>query len=357
MIVESWFRNLASRAGEPPRIRRGHDLAPRSASAAGGRRTLLGAALAATAPPLLCRRAAAQAAGPTTIVVPVTPGTPQDTLARLLALFLQRRFGSPVVVENRPGASGNIGTQHVARAAPDGRTLLVQASPLVVNPSLFRGRMDYDPVRGFTPIALLGTSFVVLVVRPDLPADDVRGLVELARARPGALDYATPGNGTAPHLVMTLFARSAGIELTHIPYSGTAPSVQDLIGRRVATAMLPFPVALPLVETGRVRVLGVAARQRWEGMPAVPTLDEAGFPLANPELWYALLGPPGMAPDLVARLNEAVNAWLPEPATREAMRMGAIRPTGGTPEEARAHIAGQFEFWRGVIAREGISAD
>ena len=348
MATQSRFRRTSSPTGE---------LAPTAGAApARGRRTLLATAFAATALPLLRGRAAAQA-GPITIVVPVTPGTPQDTLARLLAPFLQRRFGNPVVVENRPGASGNIGTQHVARAVPDGRTLLSQASPFVVNPSLFRGRMDYDPVRGFTPIALLGSSFVVLVVRPDLPAEDVRGLVELARARPGALEYASPGNGTAPHLVMTLFMRSAGIELTHIPYSGTAPSVQDLIGRRVATAMLPLPVALPLVQAGQVRILGIAARQRWEELPAVPTLDEAGYPLSNTELWYVLLGPPGMAPDLVARLNEAVNAWLLEAATRNAMRAVAVRPTGGTPEAARAHIATEFEFWRGVIEREGISAN
>ncbi|MFT8246524.1 Bug family tripartite tricarboxylate transporter substrate binding protein [Roseomonas sp. BN140053] len=320
-----------------------------------GRRVLLATALAAPALLLPRGHAGAQPAGPVTIVVPTTPGTPQDILARLFALFLQQRSGAAAVVENRPGANGNIGTQHVARVAPDGRTLLVQASPLVVNPSLYPGRMDYDPVRGFTPVALLGSSFLVLVAHPDLPAADVRELAALARARPGALDYPSPGNGTAQHLVMTLFMRSAGIELNHIPYSGSAPAVQDLVGGRVTAGMLPSPMALPLAQAGQLRVLAVAARQRWEEMPAVPTLDEAGFPLANPELWYAMLGPPGMAPGLVAWLNEAVNTWLGEDATREKLRLGAMRPTGGTPEEARAHIAGQFAFWREVIAREGIT--
>ncbi|WP_043837857.1 tripartite tricarboxylate transporter substrate-binding protein [Muricoccus aerilatus] len=317
------------------------------------RRRLLRAALAA---PALAgaQRATAQVAGPVTIVVPVTPGTPQDFLARLLAPVLQRRLGQAVVVENRPGASGNIGTQAVARAAPDGRTLLVQASPLVVNPSLFPSTMGYDPVEGFTAIAKLSTSFVVLVVRPDLPADSVQGLVDLARARPGAFEYASPGNGTAQHLVMTLFTRAAGIDLTHIPYSGSAQSVQDLIGRRIAAAMLPYPMAMPLAQAGQVRVLGVAAERRWEDLPGVPTLADAGFPITSPELWYALLGPAGMRPETVALLNGVVNDWLAEAATRVALHAQAMRPAGGTPEEARAHIAAQFAFWREVIGGGGI---
>jgi tripartite-type tricarboxylate transporter receptor subunit TctC len=306
---------------------------------------------------VLLHRGAAAQGGPVTLVVPVTPGTPQDFLARLLAPFLQRRLGQTVVVENRPGASGNIGTQHVARAAPDGRTLLVQASPLVVNPSLFPATMDYDPVVAFTSIVKFSTSFVVLVVRPDLPVSDLRGFVAMARERPGALEYATPGAGTAQHLVMTLFTRAAGIDLVHIPYSGSAPAVQDLIGRRVAASMLPYPMALPLSQAGQVRVLGVAAESRWADQPELPTLAEAGFPLANPELWYALLGPAGMAPELVTRLNAEVNAWLAEPATVEALRRQAMRPAGGSPEVARAHIAGQFAFWRRVIGQGGISAD
>lgn len=316
------------------------------------RRVLLRSALCA--PLALGGGALGQVPGPTTIVVPVTPGTPQDMLARLLAIFLQRRFGQAVVVENRPGASGNIGTQHVARAAPDGRTLLVQASPFVVNPSLFPTTMGYDPVEGFTAIAKLSTSFVVLVVRPDLPAGNVQSLVDLARARPGALDYASPGNGTAQHLVMALFAREAGVELTHIPYSGSAAAVQDLVGRRIAAAMLPYPMALPLAQAGQLRVLGVAAERRWDDLPDVPTLAEEGYPISSPELWYALLGPPGMRAGMVAELNAAVNEWLAEPRTREALRAQAMRPAGGSPEEARAHVAGQFAFWRGVIRQGGI---
>ena len=321
------------------------------------RRALLRATLCAPAVLNLPRRAAAQGAGPVTIVVPVTPGTPQDMLARLLAPFLQRRLGQPVVVENRPGASGNIGTQAVARAAPDGRTLLVQASPLVVNPSLFPSTMGYDPVDGFTAIAKLSTSFVVLVVRPDLPVESVQGLVDLARARPGALEYASPGNGTAQHLVMTLFARTAGIDLTHIPYSGSAAAVQDLIGRRIAAAMLPYPMALPLAQAGQVRVLAIAAERRWEDLAQVPTLADAGFAISSPELWYALLGPAGMRPDNVALLNGVVNDWLAEPQTREMLRAQAMRPAGGTAAEARTHIAAQFSFWQGVIRQGGVPVE
>lgn len=321
------------------------------------RRVLLRAALCAPTVLGLSRGAVAQGAGPVTIVVPVTPGTPQDVLARLLAPFLQRRLGQAVVVENRSGASGNIGTQQVARAAPDGRTLLVQASPLVVNPSLFPSTMGYDPVERFTAIAKLSTSFLVLVVRPDLPVESIQGLVDLARARPGALEYASPGNGTAQHLVMTLFTRIAGIDLTHIPYSGTAPAVQDLIGRRIAVAMLPYPIALPLAQAGQVRVLGIAAERRWEDLAQVPTLADAGFPISSPDLWYALLGPAGMRPDTVALLNGAVNDWLAEAHTREVLHAQAMRPAGGTPEEARNYVGAQFAFWRQVIRQGDVSVE
>ena len=206
--------------------------------------------------------------GPVTIVVPFTPGTGVDILARLIAPFLQNRFSQPFVVENRPGASGNIGTQAVARAAPDGRTLMLQANTFAMNPSLFK-QVPYDPVSSFTPIIRLTRGDLVLAVNPATPAQDARAFAALARER--TLDYASPGNGTPQHLGMELFRLVADIKLNHVPYRGSAPAIQDLIGGRVAAMVLPVHTAIPLAQGGQVRMLSVGSPQRSAAVPDVPT--------------------------------------------------------------------------------------
>ncbi len=317
-----------------------------------GRRPLAAAALALAATPAL-----AQAPdGPITLVVPYTPGTGPDFLARLLAPFLTGRLGQPAVVDNRPGASGNIGTAGVARAAPDGRTFMVQPNTFVMNPSLFR-TVPYDAVRAFAPVALLARGDLGLVVNPDVPAADVRAFAELARARPGALDYASPGNGTPQHLGMALFALTAGVELTHIPYRGAAPAVADLIGKRVAAAFLPVHTALPLVQSGRVRMLAVGSEARSPVVPDVPTLIEAGFPGAQADLWFGLLAPTGLPDPLLRRLNAEINAWLAEPATADSLRAQGMTPTPATPEAFAALIARDFARWATVIRDARITAE
>ena len=294
--------------------------------------------------------------GPVTIVVPYTPGTGPDILARLVAPVLQARLGQAVVVENRAGASGNIGSQFVARAAPDGRTLMLQVNTFVMNPSLFR-QVPYDPVASFTPVARLTVGDLVLVVNPDIPAETPRAFAELARGRSGGLDYASPGNGTPQHLAMELFRLTAGVPMNHVPYRGSAPAIQDLIGRRVAAMVLPVHTAVPLARDGRVRMLAVGSARRVDAAPEVPTMAEAGFPEVEVDLWYALLGPAGMPAELVRRLNADLNAWLADPASSAALVAQGMVPTPAAPAELAELIRRDLGRWADVVRRAGITVD
>jgi tripartite-type tricarboxylate transporter receptor subunit TctC len=294
--------------------------------------------------------------GPVTLVVPFTHGTAQDLLARALAPTLGQWLGQPVVVDNRPGASGVIGSGAVARAAPDGRMLMINGVPFVMAPPLMRS-LPYDPARAFTPLVRLATGYVMLVVQPDVPARSLAEFLALLRARPGEFDYASPGNGTAQHMTMELFRLTTGTSLNHIPYRGTAPAVQDLVGRRVATMMLPVPVALPLVRGGLVRALAIGADARLAEAPEVPTFAEAGVEMGDITLWYGLFGPAGMAPDLVQRFNAAANAWLAEPATRDLLRAQGLVAAGGDAEGFRAFVAAELARWAGVVRDARITPD
>jgi tripartite-type tricarboxylate transporter receptor subunit TctC len=217
--------------------------------------------------------------------------------------------------------------------------------------------LPYDPARAFTPLVRLATGYVMLVVQPDVPARSLAEFLALLRARPGEFDYASPGNGTAQHMTMELFRLTTGTSLNHIPYRGTAPAVQDLVGRRVATMMLPVPVALPLVRGGLVRALAIGADARLAEAPEVPTFAEAGVEMGDITLWYGLFGPAGMAPDLVQRFNAAANAWLAEPATRDLLRAQGLVAAGGDAEGFRAFVAAELARWAGVVRDARITPD
>ncbi len=311
-----------------------------AALAAGGARAASGQALALE--------------GPVTIIVPFTPGTGVDILARLIAPFLQNRFAQPFVVENRPGASGNIGTQAVARAAPDGRTLLLQANTFVMNPGLFR-QVPYDPVGSFAPVIRLTRGDLVLAVHPGVPAADARSFADLARTR--VLDYASPGNGTPQHLGMELFRVVAGIPLNHVPYRGSAPAIQDLIGGRVAAMVLPVHTALPLAAANHVRPLAVGSPQRSAAVPDVPTMAEAGFPGAEVDLWYGLLAPAGLPDAAREALRTALDEWLRLPATKEQLNAQGMVTVGGRSEDFASVIAADRDRWASIVRRAGLSAD
>ncbi len=217
--------------------------------------------------------------------VPFTAGTGPDLLARILGEELRQRWNQPVIVENKPGASGNIGTQAVARAAPDGQTLLVTVNTFVMNASLYRA-IPYDPETSFVPIAEIATGVLALVVHPSLNVSNFAELIALARSKPGEINYASPGRGTPQHLAMELLKLTAKINLTHIPYAGSAGAVKDLAGGHVSAMFLPIHTALPLAESGQIRILAVGSQARAQQAPQVPTLAELGVTGFDVDLWY-----------------------------------------------------------------------
>jgi tripartite-type tricarboxylate transporter receptor subunit TctC len=312
---------------------------------------------ALVAAPAIFTSAAAQQPGRTiTIVVPYTPGTGIDILARLLGEELQKRWGQPVVVENKPGASGNIGTQQVARAAPDGHTLLMAANTFVMNASLFKS-LPYDPQTSFAPIAEVATGSIALVVHPSLAATNVRELIADAKARPGQINYASPGRGTPQHMTMELFKLTAGVSLTHVPYSGSAGAVRDLVGGHVGAMFLPLHTALPLVADKQIRLLAVGGNTRSALAPDTPTLEEQGVAGFDVDLWYALLGPAGMPPEMVARYNTEINDILKLPAVRDALANQGLLARGGTAARLAEMMASDQPRWAKVVKDAGISPE
>ena len=291
--------------------------------------------------------------GTVTIIAPFTPGTGIDIIARLAAPVLQAALGQAVMVENRPGASGAIGSQAVARAAPDGRTLLMQVNTFVMAPPMF-ARATYDPVAQFSPIIHLTNGDLALAVNPDVPATTLAEFVAHARGR--SLDYGSPGVGTPQHLAMELLRQVAGIpEMNHVPYRGSAPAIQDLLGRRLAAMVLPIHTALPL--EGRVRLLAVGSPARVAAAPALPTFAEAGFGGAEVDLWYGLLGPAGMPPALVERLRAVLAAWLARPEAAAALAAQGMVAVGDGPEAFARLIAADQTRWTRVIRTANISAE
>ncbi len=311
-------------------------------------------ALSAVAP----RGARAQVAGrPITIIVPYSPGTGIDILARSIATDLSQRFGQAVVVDNRTGASGNIGTGMAARATPDGNTLLMIAKVFVVNPSLFKS-VPYDPVTSFDPIIKLATGTIVLAVHPSVPAKDVREFVAWVKAQPpGSVNYGSAGFATPHHLSMELFKQAAGVNLTHIPYKGTSGVMTDLIGNHVSAMFIPTHVALPFMRDKQIRVLGVAGRERSAAVPDVPTLHEQGLGEVENDLWFGLLAPAGTPAEIVARYNTAINEIIRTKEMIASLAKQGLVVSGGGPDVLRDLIVKDRIKWAKVIADAGIRAE
>jgi tripartite-type tricarboxylate transporter receptor subunit TctC len=303
-------------------------------------------------------RVAAQVAGrPITIIVPYSPGTGIDILARSIATDLSNRFNQPVVVDNRTGASGNIGTGMAARAAPDGNTLLMIAKVFVVNPSLFKS-VPYDPVTSFDPIIKLATGTIVLAVHPSVPANDVRAFVAYVKSQPpGSVNYGSAGFATPHHLSMELFKQAAGVNLTHIPYKGTSGVMTDLIGNHVSAMFIPTHVAMPFARDKQIRVLGLAGRERSAAMPDVPTLHEQGLGEVENDLWFGLLTPAGTPSDVVARYNTAINAIIRTKEMVASLAKQGLVVSGGGPEVLRDLIVADRAKWAKVISDAGIKAE
>lgn len=300
--------------------------------------------------------ARAQTASPVRVIVPFTPGTGIDAVARALAPRLSERLGRPFVVENIAGASGNIGTQQVARAAPDGRTLLVTVNTFVMNQSLFRN-LPYDPVRDFEPIALTSWGSLLLVANPAAGFNTVTDLVNKAKASAEKINYASPGVGTPHHLAMELFALQAGITLTHVSYKGTAGAVTDVLAGHVPTMFLPVHVALPHLRAGKLKALAAGSPARLPQVADVPTLTELGYPALSVDMWYGVLAPKGTPADLVAQLNQEINQVLGQPAVKDAFDSQGMVPATATPQAFGEIVQKDLKRWAEVVQKAKISAE
>ena len=293
---------------------------------------------------------------PITIVVPYTAGTGIDICARVLGEELQRRWAQPVVIENKPGASGNIGTTYAAGRPADGHTLLMVANTFVTNVSLFKA-ISYDPQKTFVPIALVATGALALAVNPKTGFDTVEALVSAAKTGAKKLTYASPGRGTPQHLSMELFKQRTAADLTHVPYSGSAGAVRDLVGGHVDAMFLPVHTVLPLARSGEVKVLAVASAERSKTMPDKPTLAEGGIGDSDVDLWYALLSPAGTDEAVVSRINAELNTILSTPAIRKQLAEQGLEPRGGTTAALERLVAQDQARWAEVIRKAGIVAE
>jgi tripartite-type tricarboxylate transporter receptor subunit TctC len=294
---------------------------------------------------------------PIRIVVPFTPGGSTDILARAIGQKLTQAWGQPVIVDNVPGAGGAIGAEKVARAAPDGYTLLMgHIGTLAVNPSLYP-KLPYDPVKSFAPVAWVARVPNVLVVHPSVDAKTVGELVALAKARPGTFNYGSGGNGSAANLAGEYFNLKTGSQMVHVPYRGTAPAVTDLVGGQIQVMFTGAPAVLPQVKTGQLRALAVSSPQRMAALPQLPTVAESGYPDFEADQWYGVVAPAGTPAAVVARLNTAINQSLSSPELATRLQAEGAEATPTTPEAFGALIRREIGRWRPVIQSGRVKAD
>jgi tripartite-type tricarboxylate transporter receptor subunit TctC len=290
------------------------------------------------------------------LVVPYTPGTGADILARILGPKLADRWKVGVVADNRAGATGNIGTELVAKAAPDGYTLLFTATSFATNPALGQ-KLPFDPVKSFTPVALIATSTLSLVVTPQLPAKTFHEFIDGARRQPGKLFYSSPGNGGPQHLAMELIKLETGVNLVHVPYKGAGGAIADLIAGHVQAMVISLQNAAPYVQGGKLRMLAVMSPERSPAFADVPTLKEAGLPSLEVETWYGAFAPAGTPAAIVAKLNTEINALLRQPDVRELLARQGMAAAGGPPERFGELLKLELARWARVVAAAGIKAD
>ena len=290
------------------------------------------------------------------LIVPFTPGTGIDIVARTVGPKLGERLGRPVLVDNRAGASGNIGTEAVVRAAPNGQTLLVSVNTLVMNRSLYP-KLPFDPVKDLVPVSLTSWGQLLLVTNPATGFRTAGDLIQAARAHPGRINYASPGVGTPHHLSMELFKATTGTFLTHIPYRGTAGALTDLLGGQVDTMFLPIHVALPHLKAGKLVALAIGSDKRHPLLPQVPTLAEAHAGNINVAMWFGIFAPPGTAPEYVTRLNLELKEILALPEVRTAFETQGMDPVSSTPDEFRRLVEQDAVRWARLIKSQGITAN
>jgi tripartite-type tricarboxylate transporter receptor subunit TctC len=288
-----------------------------------------------------------------TIVTPYTPGSGPDILARLVGEEIQTRWSQPVVIDNKPGASGNIGTQLAARAAPDGHTLLMTTSPFAINASLFKA-LPYDPMTSFDPVILVGTGALALTVHPSLPVKTTKEFIAYAKERPGELNYGSPGPGTPHHMAMELFKLQTKTDLKHIAYRGSAGATQDLAGGHISAGFQAVHVALPLVQAGQLRLLAVARSERVPAAADIPTLDSEGVKDFDVPIWYGIFVPANTPKEITARYNSVLNEILRSPQVVEKLAKQGLVTAGGSTEALRNLIKSELSKWNKVVTEAPI---
>lgn len=286
---------------------------------------------------------------PVTIIVPNPAGGATDVLARLIANELGGKLGRPFIIENRGGGSGNIGSAAVARAQPDGYTILLTTTgPAAINRLIFKD-MSYDPERDLAPIGLIGKSALIIVAAMSTPVKDIKELLSYAKANPGRLNVGIPGNGTIGHLTSELLQMTAGIKMTHVPYRGAAPILTDLLGGQIDISLGFVTGFLMQVKEGKIRPLAVTGSKRSDKLPAVPNLQESGFPGFEATAWYALFAPVRTSPEIIARMNAILNAFLQSDKGRQQLDELDIQGVGGNPEELNGFVASEVRKWGPIV--------
>ena len=293
---------------------------------------------------------------PVRMIVSVPPGGPADTLARMVAPRLTEALGQPVVIDNRPGANGNIAYEMVAHAVPDGYTFVLVAAGIAINPSLYR-EVKYDVLKDFAPITQGISVPNILVVHPSVAATSVRELIALAKAKPGQLTFASAGNGSSGHLALEQFRQMAGIQLIHVPYKGGAPALTEVVAGQVQALFSLALVAIPQAKAGRVRALAITSAQRSALAPELPTVAEVGFPGFEVVGWFGWVAPAKMPKSIVERLHAEIVRVLREPATRERLLGLGADPVGNMPQQFEAFIKSEHAKWARVIRDANIRAE
>jgi len=295
---------------------------------------------------------------PIRLIVPFPPGGPTDALARRLADGLSKPLGQTVIVENKAGAGGNIGAEFVANAKPDGYTLLFGTSgPLAINVSLYK-KLGYDPRTSFTPVVRIGHLPNVLVVNPSVPATNVKELIAYAKSHPDTLSFASSGNGASSHLAGVLFNDMAGTHILHVPYRGTGPALNDLLGGQVSMAFTDILTALPHIKSGTLRAIGLASAQRSAAVPDLPTIDEQGLKGYDVSVFFGIVAPAGTPAPIVDKLNAAFNSAMSDPGVKQTLETQGIVPAEDKTPQGLAHfISSEVDKWAKVIKAANISLD
>jgi putative tricarboxylic transport membrane protein len=294
---------------------------------------------------------------PIRMIVPFPAGSAVDLVGRLVGQKLAERLGQPVIVEDRVGASGAIGTEAIVRAPADGYTIGMATSTTLATGPVLNAKLPYDPVNDIAPVSLVGISPYVLVAHPDVPARSVAGLIALAKAKPRTLSYSSVGDASLAHLAGLLFSSMAGVELNHIPYKSSTHAVIDLNEGRIDLQFGILPTTLQLIRAGKLRALAVTTEQRLDELPDVPTLAESGLTGFEATLWFAIIAPKGVPVPVIARLNRDIAAVLAEPDVKNAWVIQGIYPQGGTPEALGARTVREIAKWRALVTRLGVQAN